>query len=360
MAIKLDPKRPGYWYVSYGRRDPQTGKVVSLKRTMFKSQAEAKRELPKLIIAVERKMREVRLPTWAEFLPRFYESRRALDFTAATIEDYRAGLDGHTLEPWGKKLLDEITTEDIRKLIKEGLTGRAQGTRKNVLKFVRSAFRYAVELGLIKENPTPKIAFKIGDKIKKVLTEEQARQLLALAKSCHNAWYPVWAMALYTGMRNGELYALRWDAVDFDRRHICVRESWNPIDGYKSTKSGDDRLVSISPPLLQLLQELKAKAEGEFVLPRSRLWQRGEQAIALREFLKGAGLPEVHFHALRATWATILLGKGVAPAIVMTMGGWKDIKTLMVYVRKAGIDVRGATDCLSLEANVVNKVLNFA
>ena len=66
----------------------------------------------------------------------------------------------------------------------------------------------------------------------------------------------------------------------------------------------------------------------------------------LRMFLCGLGLPAIRFHDLRATWATLLLSKGVEPIKVMIMGGWKDLKTMQIYVRKAGVDIAGATDCL--------------
>ena len=65
-------------------------------------------------------------------------------------------------------------------------------------------------------------------------------------------------------------------------------------------------------------------------------------------FLVGIGLPPVRFHDLRATWATLMLSKGVAPVKVMSMGGWKDMKTMMIYIRKAGIDIQGITDQFSL------------
>lgn len=55
-------------------------------------------------------------------------------------------------------------------------------------------------------------------------------------------------------------------------------------------------------------------------------------------------LPEIRFHDLRVSWATLLLGKGVAPSKVMSMGGWKDMNTMMIYMRKAGIDIKGSTD----------------
>ena len=59
-------------------------------------------------------------------------------------------------------------------------------------------------------------------------------------------------------------------------------------------------------------------------------------------------LPAIRFHDLRASWATAMLGQGIEPAKVMHMGGWKDLKTMMIYMRKAGISIKGITDTLDL------------
>ena len=100
-------------------------------------------------------------------------------------------------------------------------------------------------------------------------------------------WYPHWATAIYTGMRNGELYTLRWANVDFENQVILVNCSWGSRNGFKSTKSGDDRVVPLAPMLLPILQELRIKHPGvsEFVLPRLAKWDKGEQARELRFFL---------------------------------------------------------------------------
>ena len=165
------------------------------------------------------------------------------------------------------------------------------------------------ELGVITRNPTPEMKFRTGDKIRRVLTEEQVRTLLEKAKLYEWEWYPHVAMALYTGMRNGELYALTWDKVNLDERKCLVDSSWNKKDGFKGTKSSNDRMVEIAPPLLPILKELKLRSgDSHFVLPRITQWDEGYQAEALRTFLLGLGLPVVRFHDLRATWATIMLG----------------------------------------------------
>lgn len=71
-----------------------------------------------------------------------------------------------------------------------------------------------------------------------------------------------------------------------------------------------------------------------------------KQARDLRLFLKSIGLPEVRFHDLRASWATMLLAKGVPPSQVMAMGDWKDMDTMMIYMRKAGINIKNSTSVL--------------
>jgi len=60
-------------------------------------------------------------------------------------------------------------------------------------------------------------------------------------------------------------------------------------------------------------------------------------------FLEGIGLPPIRFHDLRATSASIMLSKGVEPIKVMIFFGWKDLKTMALYVRKAAVDIKGVT-----------------
>lgn len=107
----------------------------------------------------------------------------------------------------------------------------------------------------------------------------------ARAKEVNSEWFPVWATALHTGMRNGELYALTWDKIDFENRRIKVDCSWNKLDGIKSTKSGDDRWVGISSELEEIFRELKmSDLNPPFVLPRVDKWSRNEQGRELRMF----------------------------------------------------------------------------
>lgn len=348
MAIKLN-KQTGKYDVSYYKRHPITRLPMRAARIGVNTKAEANRVYTELVIQVEQKLHEKIVPKWSTLVEDYRVAMIEQGMTTKTVENYSLCLKAHTLAPWGARFVDSITTEDVRALIRSRVADRAPSHQKNVLKFIRGVFRYALELGVINRNPTPEMKFRTGDKIKRVLTEEQVRILLDRAKDFQWEWYPHVATAIYTGMRNGELYSLTWDKVNLDERTMLVDSSWNKIDGFKSTKSGNDRIVEIAPPLLPILQELKLKsADSHFVLPRIDQWDEGRQAAFLRMFLIGLGLPPVRFHDLRATWATIMLGKGIQPAKVMIMGGWNDLKTMMIYMRKAGIETRGITDVLNL------------
>lgn len=362
MAIKEDKSKPGTFIVSYGKRHPITRKPVSLTRKGFTSKAEANRAYKDLVIAVEDRLRKAIIPTWSKVITEFIEASLNRGLMQKTVYNWRVCLEAHTLGAWSDRLVDSITTQEIRLLLEAKVGAKSSSHRRYFLRTVRSAFEYAVESGYILRNPTPQLKFKVGDKIQKVLTEDQARLLLLKARDREWQWYPHYALALYTGMRNGELYALTWEKVDFDRRTILVDCAWNSKDGFKSTKSGDDRMIEIAPSLLPILRELHEQADGSpFVLPQLYEWQKGEQAKHLATFLSANGLPAVRFHDLRATWATMLLSKGVEPIKVMKMGGWKDLETMMIYARKAGVDIKGAMDCLNLHTgDGTTKVLQLS
>ncbi len=362
MGYRKDPKT-GTWVVWFNKRHPITRQSRGLRRRGIKTEAMARRIERELVAEVERKFHESIIPNWLKVVDEFLEHSENRGITKHTIHDYSCGLRAYTFDPWGDRLVDSITTKEIRELILTKAGCKSPSYQKNLLKFIRAVFNYSVEAGYVNRNPTPKMKIQIGSKIKKVLTEEQVKLLLNKAKQVNHEWYPHWMMALYTGMRNGELYALTWDKVNLEVGQILVNESWNSKDGFKETKSGDDRLIPINQTDLQpFLKQLKLQSpDSHFVLPRIDKWDKGEQARELRLFLTSVNLPEIRFHDLRATWATLLLGKGVEALKVMTMGGWKDYKTMMIYIRKAGVDIQGATDRLQLHNPSLEpaKVLDF-
>lgn len=348
MGIKLDEKTKMFT-VSYCKRHPKTFVPLTLRRKGIKSKSEANRIYGYLVLEVERKIHKTLVPCWKVLVDEFVQDFANRDISKKTVECYQACLEAHTFSDWKDRLSDSITSQEIRDLIKIKVGHRSPSHQKNVLKYIRSAFNYGLERAWLSRNPTPQMKFRIGDKLKEVLTLGQVKSLLTQAKIMESEWYPIWAMALYTGMRNGELFALTWDKVNLEQRQIRVDCSWNNKDGFKGTKSGDDRIVEVALELHSILQELKIQnLNPPFVLPRIDKWERGDQARELRRYLEGLGLPRIRFHDLRATWATLLLSRGIEAIKVMKMGGWKDLKTMQFYIRKAGVDIKGMMDNFDL------------
>lgn len=360
MGIKYDEKK-GYWTASYSKRHPITKKPISIFRRNIKTKSNALKIEKELVLEMNTKLKKVIIPTWEKHILEYIRDLSLRDVSSKTVENYHLCLEAHTLAPWGNRFIDEITSLEIRLLIQNKISHVSASHQKNILKYIRGAFQFAVEKGLLPNNPTPSMKFRIGDKLKTVLTQEQIKILLTQAKVMNSEWYPIWAAALYTGMRNGELYALTWDKVNLDQRLIQIDCAWNSKDGFKDTKSGDDRLAEIAPELLYILKELKLKShDSNFVLPRIGKWEKGEQARELRTFLMGLGLPRIRFHDLRASWATVMLSKGIPPIKVMSMGGWKDLKTMQYYIRKSGVDIQGISDNLKLhDPSTESRVLSF-
>lgn len=346
MAIKWDEEKQ-YYIVGYSRRDPVTKISRNLQRRGIKTRKEAEKVYKRLQVELFEKFYEFRHPYWKDVVEKFLDRFESEGVAKSTFINYQGTLRKHTYDKWNRKRIHQIDTKDIRDLIYEDLKDFSEAFQQSALKYIRAVMRYAIEERLIQVDPTPKIKFKKKEKIKLVLTEGEIRKLLAEAKARDNKWYFLWVTACYTGLRNGELYALKWSKIDFERRTILIDESWTKENGFKDTKSGNDRVIELAQGLLPIFLELYQHRSNEFVLPRIKQWNTGNQSKFLGEFLKEIGLPKVRFHDLRASWATIMLSKGVEPIKVMAMGGWRDLKTMQIYIRKSGININGITDTLS-------------
>jgi integrase len=262
-------------------------------------------------------------------------------------------------ESWLNRPASLLTKGDARDVFKlMEADGKSLGHRKHVKVMINVIFMWGIENKLIPnvhESPVKGMTLQ-GHKVEAapdILTLEEIRKLLTDAKKLNHDWYPIWVTALLTGLRNGELHALEWKDVDFENRKMTISKSYNPrMRAVKCTKSGAWRTVPLSNELFDFLTELKKKTgHQKNVLPRFCEWDRGGQAKTLRIFCKGIGIRPIRFHALRACFATQLLAHDIAPARVMKICGWKDLKTMQHYVRLAGVDEKDATQVLRVLPN---------
>jgi integrase len=266
----------------------------------------------------------------------------------STVINYDKSLNKWITPLWQGRDIHTIKREDVYRAVFEVVDPRLKpNSRKCILKFVKRLFQMALEEGLVERNPCLGIRISVPEVEQKVLTAAEANILLQEAKKHQHEFYDVWAMALMTGMRSGELYALKWTDLNFEARIISLSRQWTSKNGYGPTKTRESRVVPISDSLLQFLKELKLRSgESEFVLRHLGDWTRGEQAKVIKGFCEAIGITPVKFHDLRATFITNLLAQGESLARVMSIVGHSELKTTNGYLRRAGVDVKGGTDKL--------------
>lgn len=119
--------------------------------------------------------------------------------------------------------------------------GLGPKTLRNILSLLKSMLRYAQDMGFILSVPRIRLP-KVEEKdVVYLSTRGDIQALLTAAIEEKDGVMELFATAIYTGMRAGELFGLKWDNVDFDKRLICVARSYNN----PSTKSGKVRYVPI-------------------------------------------------------------------------------------------------------------------
>ena len=294
-------------------------------------------------------------PRWEEWTEECLNIMK-VTYRPSTLYSYQKTLDKWVNKHFKEKELKDITRLEIHNLIYELIPKETSiHTRKYVLKIVKRVFQMAVDHDKLDRNPCNGMMVKVPETEKKVLTNKEVEIFLNEAKVTNHRFYPIWVMALFTGMRSGELYALRWTDIDLDNRTISVSKAWNSKNGFTSTKNQKSRIVPISAELLSFLKELKLKrSREEYVLPHPKEWTRGEAAKVLKQFCKAIQITEIRFHDLRATFITNLLARGESLARVMAIVGHADMETTNVYLRKAGIELKDGTEKLGYKLPTIS------
>lgn len=335
-----------YYEVFVNERD-QNKKLIGKRKRGIASEREAKQI--EFQLKTELKDLTSRTPVWTwENWTNEVLRRVKIKFKNATLQNYESYINKWIPESWNKLKINEIYSDEIYRVIEASGVKLSPISQHTFLKILKRIFQEAVESGYLNHNPAKGLAIRTPESSKKVLTTSEVETLLAVAKDSNHRFYPVWCFAVKTGMRSGEMYALLWSDVDFERGLISVTKQWTKKDGTTPTKSRENRVVPISQDLKEFLLELQKSQNGnDHVLPRLIEWTHGDQSRVIREFCRASGVTEIKFHDLRATFITNMLSQGVPLVKVMSIVGHKKMETTDIYLRLAGVDIKGATDALS-------------
>jgi integrase len=206
---------------------------------------------------------------------------------------------------FGNRTLADITPRLIVEYKNYRLAaGKAPATVNRELSAIRKAFNLAVrEWEWCRSNPVCRVSMeRENNKRDRWLSDEEERCLLM---ACAPWLRDLVLFALCTGMRMGEILALTWRGVDFQRRTVTVFRS----------KNGERRTIPLNQTVLTVLRE-KAKVRAiqtDLVFCSKTLTplENGHLRRSFRLALKKARIEDFHFHDLRHTFATRLVQAGV-------------------------------------------------
>jgi integrase len=217
--------------------------------------------------------------------------------------------------------------EVVDRLLGQGVN---PSTIRNTLDPLRSIFRWAEERELIERNPTARVKVPtVEGRRDRIAPPDEAERLLAALPVEDR---PLWATAIYTGLRRGELRALRCSSVDLAGGVLRVLRSWDQAEGEVEAKSDSGRrTVPIPAVLRDVLDEhlLRTGRSGDdLIFGRSASDPFVPSTVRLRALRawKEAEVEPITLHECRHTFASLMIAAGVNAKALSTYMGHASIE----------------------------------
>jgi integrase len=329
-------RKDGRWEAKF--KVEETGKYKSLyadtEKEAYKKLEEAKFQQRQGTLATGPQQ------TVKQFLEHWLEDVEKPTVRLSTYVNNRVVVYKHLIPALGHIQLQKLTARQLQsfytKKLKEG-TSASRVVRFNAV--LHKALKHAKRMKLVGSNVSEDVELPApSSSDPRFLTDEQARAFVQRAKE-HRLQALV-ILAITTALRKGEILALRWSGIDFERGILRVHSTLNYIGRYgfvegKPKTAKSEREVAVPSFTLealklhrarQLEQRLKAGAlwvdrdlvfcdkHGNFIIPMT-LWHQ------FNRLLQEVGAPRIRFHDLRHSAATLLLSMGVPDRVVQEILG---------------------------------------
>ncbi|SFL86938.1 Site-specific recombinase XerD [Paenibacillus sp. 1_12] len=351
-------KPSGKWELSVPLGFDKQGKKVRFTQSGFDTKEEAEKAL---VEKLYEKNRDVLLPrskvtVYSHFLS--WLEIKKVKVRLGTYNNLVGYLENHVGPELGYLALSQLTTQRLELFYLQLEKKMSARTIKYIHSMIRQSLNRAVKLQLLAKNPaidvdTPKISKNFNEP----WTAEEALKFLQTAKS--SRWYLSFLLVLQTGLRQGELLALRWGDIDLDARTLNVHRSLTraekgfELGGTKTT--GSARTIALP---VEVVNELRLRKDQKCVVRKGvkdvkdvldeRVFNRrtdfvtharNGNFVSPHNFIKewkrvllASKVRPIRFHDLRHTHATLLLESGVnVKAVAERLGHSTSSTTLDFY-----------------------------
>ncbi|MFB6355630.1 MAG: tyrosine-type recombinase/integrase [bacterium] len=277
-------------------------------------------------------------------------NHRKGDVKDSTLTNYRSHAHKHIVPEIGHIPLDKLSPAQIQSYLDQkkvegrldveegGLSG---STRHEQYTVIKSALDWGVRMQRIQSNPAEPVEAPTPDNPdKEFLDEQQMADLLTAIEDLHETMAPLYHLAVNTGMRSSELCGLRWSDVDLEESTLEVHQqlTMNAYDGDGiqdvKTKSSR-RVILLAPKVRSILESHKKRQQRWRMKVGPEIWgdhdevQEDLNSVNLvfteqhgrpmrpdkvyrwfKKALEKADLPDVDFHSLRHSHASVLIKQG--------------------------------------------------
>lgn len=288
--------------------------------------------------------------TLNQFLQQWLESHKT-SIRLKTAAQYDQIVNQYLSPGIGRIKLKELRPDHIQALYNSCLkAGKSERTVLLIHAVLNRALNQALKWGLIGRNPalgTTHPKYKHNEM--KTLTDSQVRDLLRVVKG--SKYEALYLLAVSTGLREGELLGLKWSDVDWETRRLKVQRQLQRLSGHglffsEPKSQAGKRSVVLSTVVVSRLKSHRviqayerlfagdAWQENDLIFPSTIGTPRDPRNLFkhFKSLLKQAALPDIRFHDLRHTAATLMLQQGIHPKVVQERLGHADISlTLRTY-----------------------------
>jgi len=363
MAYEKDKKvEPGIWRLPDGNylaevnyTDPQTGKRSRERKTTNRLDLAQKWRVTRKADALRGEIRgkkdRLQPIVFKNFAKEYLEQWSKVEKQESSAARDQTSIN-RLNQTFGKKLLSEIKRRDVEKYLAVRKTeGKAPATMNRELCCLKNMLRKAVDWNYLKDNPAWGIKQQRESPPEfEFLTEAE---IDALLDHCAEHLKTFFTLAIYTGLRRGELFKLEWRDVDSNK-------SENALLTVRDTKNGDTRYVPMNSTVREALQKHPKRIVNGKICPLVFTSPVGNPITDVKKgfagALKRAGINRhVRFHDLRHTFASHLTMKSVDLRTVAKLMGHRDIKMTMRYTHLAPDHLQAAVDALEVRMDHYEK-----